>query len=509
MSEILYHITAKLFCKQQATAFLINENTAITARHAVTDKIENQTPIRLEFYGLSEGQETKEVFASIIGESKRYDVAILRLEKSVKSLESWPNLSSQKVNLEDNWECVGFPVEWDSGEGGSRFCYIKGGIYQDSSFEQLVKYDLHLDGTYINDGWDESLKGLSGSPVMVNGEIKAIVVVEEDSFIKSPIKSISINRIVNFLEQYEIKFNSSFGPKNNLINSRLDSQRNKCEELFKKVDYYGSKPDVDLLISAYYLKYSKDGTSQMKQFSEYLADSISDYACTLADLEKLEKRIIKPLPIIKRTNHVIGQIQGQEKLGAIILWMLVEGILGAPKGLKRISIDDEHDVFNELHIGMNTDYKLVLYLGEGKLKSDLKTAVHESIQSLGKIMNMDNDIFYLDDYFYDQIDSSEIKKLLSDFNKFDRRWDDIVLELTVFTGYDSDLLKKIEQRGLPKEHTEAFLEQKYIEECIKNEQIICEMLTENSPIKNIKINWFTIPFNTIEAFENLFFTEIT
>ena len=56
---------------------------------------------------------------------------------------------------------------------------------------------------------------------------------------------------------------------------------------------------------------------------------------------------------------------------------------------------------------------------------------------------------------------------------------------------------------------EAFIGQKYIEECTKNEQIIYEMLTENSPIKNININWFIIPFNTIEVFENLVITEIT
>lgn len=508
MSEILYHITGKLYCKTQATAFLINENTAITARHAVIHNINKKINIELEFYDISGKQSAKRVNASIIGESKKYDIAILELQHPVIMLDNWANLSSQKTNLNDTWECVGFPIGWDSVDEGSKFCYIKGDIYQDSGFDQTIKYDLHLSGKYINQGWEESLEGLSGSPVMINGEIKAIVIAEEYSFISSPIKSISINRIVDFLEEHGIKIKTSFGSQNNLINSRLVTQREKCAELFQQVEYQGVDKEINLQISAYHLKYNDDGTPQVKQLSEYLASSITDYACTLADLEKMTKGIIKPLPILKETNKVIEILKNNERFGSILLWMFVEGILGAPKGLKRISIDDEENVFNELHIGLSTEHRLVLYLGEGKLNNYLEGAVSKAIESLNKVIDINEDIFYIDDYIYEQIDSQEIKELLTNFKKHSEVRDNIVLELTVFTGYDSTFLKEIEEKQLPKEHIEAFIARKYINECTENEQYICEAITKNLSIKNIKINWFIVPFNTTKSFEELFFTEI-
>lgn len=507
MSEILYKITGKLFCKTQATAFLINERTALTALHAVKDNLINGTKIKLEFYDLIQYQFIKEVEAKVIAESDEFDIAILELNEPIYNTEKWPSLNSQKVDLEDKWECVGFPISWESAKEGSRFCYLKGNIYLDSSFDKTSKYDLHLSGENINQDWDDSLEGLSGSPVLIDGEIRAIVIAEEISFVNSPIKTVSINRVVNFLENQGIKINTSFGAKTNQINTRLNLQKTKCEELFSRIEYSGQNTNINLLINSYYMRYNEDGKSLVKPLAEYLASSISDYAFTLVDIESMQKGSIKPLIITKKMNKLIAQIQSEDKLGSILIWMLIEGILGAPKGLKRISIEDETNVFNDLHIGLNTEFKLVLYMGEGKLHTSLQSAIFEAIESLKSYVNIKDDIFFVDDYIFDQIESNQLKKLLLDFKNPDTDWSDIVLELTIFTGYDSNLMNQIEKRNFPKEVVERAVAKKYLDECAENEKLICDEIAKISSFENIKINWFTLPFNTVKDFEILFFNE--
>ncbi len=509
MSEIFYQITAKLSCSNQATAFLINEKIALTARHAVKAHISDSVDISLEFY--TDSGSSNMISAKVIGESEIYDVAILELEEKIVHAKNWITLSSQQISSEDKWETVGFPRDWDSSAEGSKFCYLKGDVFQVSGFDNTAIYDIHLSSKHLNEGFDYDLKGLSGSPILIDGEIKGIVIAQEYSMVNAPIKVISINKIVRFLEEYNVKINTSFGSKSNLVNIRLDCQKAKCEELFGKIEYKSENPLANLKVNSFHLKYNDDGTPKTDELSQYLSNVINQYACTLAEVEEGHKNLIYNFSnIIMKTNVAIAQLQKDDKLGSLILWMLVEGVLGAPKGCLRASIYENPEVSTKVHIGMNYDNQLLLYLGDGNLNTDLKSAVSNSIESLQYVNNIEEDIFIMDDYIHKQVEESKLKDLLSEFqNPISRNWENVSLEITVFTGHDWEVLKSIEKLRLSKDQVEKVIIEKYIKECIGNEEYICNLLKEKTHFHNLKINWFILPFKNVGEFEQLLLNKLS
>lgn len=507
MSEIFYQITAKLSCSNQATAFLINEKIALTARHAVKAHISDSVDISLEFY--TDSGSSNKISAKVIGESEIYDVAILELEEKIVHAKNWITLSSQQISSEDKWETVGFPRDWDSSAEGSKFCYLKGDVFQVSGFDNTAIYDIHLSSMHLNEGFDYDLKGLSGSPILIDGEIKGIVIAQEYSMVNAPIKVISINKVVRFLEEYDLKINTSFGSKSNLVNNRLDRQRTTCEELFAKVEYESEFPQENLKVNSYYLKYDNDGDPRLNQLAQYLAKAITEYACDLVDIENGSKNPLDLMTIFRKTQDAIIQLQKYDKLGSLILWMLIEGVLGAPKGCMRLSLSEDSGASTKVHIGMNYENQLLLYLGDGKLNSDLKSAVSNSIEALKYVNNVEDDIFLMDEYIYEQVEESKLKDLLSEFqDPIRRNWGNVSLEITVFTGYDSGLLKRFEKMQLSKEQIEKIIVEKYIKECNENEEYICSLLKEETHFHKLKINWFTLPFKDVGDFERLILTKL-
>jgi len=508
MSEILYKLTAKLLCRQEATAFLINEKIALTARHAIVDNIKHEHDITLQFY-IDTDFENNVVGANLIAHSEELDIAILELIEPVTHVSDWPTISSQMLDPNDNWETVGFPINWNASSEGSDYCFLKGEIYEINNLEKTI-YDLHLSSIHVKDEWEYDLKGLSGSPVLIDGEIKGIIINEEYSLVKSAIKAISVNKAVSFLDQNGININSSFGPKQNLVNERLDKQKNTCEDLFKKLEYRSTLMDKDMRINYFHIQYDEDGTTKMKDLATYLSQMVIDYACTLEDTFKSTQSRGEMMRVFKKTSAVIKKIRQDNKLGSLLLWMLMEGILNAPKSFVRISMNDNNNISSEVHIGINTDNQLVLYLGDGKLNSNLKSAVSESLEIVDDIIDVQDDIFMLDNYIYNQMESNPLKRLLDDFNNItDRNWDNVVLQLVMFTGYDSLILKQIEDKKLPKNYIEAMIQQKYKNECLENDEFISKVLKDTANFGKIEMNWFVLPFNTIEEFEELILHEIT
>ncbi|MGD6796270.1 Hachiman antiphage defense system protein HamA [Metabacillus indicus] len=502
MTNILYGITAKLHCNQEATAFLINEKLAITARHAVIDHIEKRSKISLKFF-IETCYENNTVNAKVLDSSKQFDIAILELEQPCTHITEFVEISSQRIEKSDQWEAVGFPLNWNESKEGDQFCFLRGDIYRIHNQVNTV-YDVHLSSKYIKEEWDYDFKGLSGAAILIDEKIKGIVISEEYSLIKSPLKIISINKIVDFLNENNIKTGQTFGVKTNLINKRLDQQKFNCENLFKKVEYRAKNADVDFQINSYHIKYNDHGKVRLEELSDYLAGMIIDYACSLEDIfqSKNSSDNRKMLETFNKTMEVIENIKENEKLGSLLLWMILEGVIGAPKALKRINMEDENDLsLSEVHIGLSSDQKLVLYIGDGILKEDLNTAVVESINIMKYLPDFEKGIFVLDEYILEQMDGDSLKDLLVKFKNPNRKWEDVTLELSIFTGYNSALIKQIESRKYPKNVIEQIINEKYIQECLLNEEIICKIIAQETCLEKVNINWFTLPFSSIMDFE--------
>ncbi len=510
MINSLHEICAKLYSEQEATAFLISENLALTAKHAVNKNIEENTSVTLEFF-VDTNFEDNQVTAKVKNYSDDFDIVLLELNESCTTITSYIELSSQEIDLSDSWECVGYPINWSVSMEESDFCYLKGDIYK--VFNVGNKYDLHLTSIYLKDEWDYDLKGLSGSPLVIDGVIKGVVVFEDYNLIRTPIKAISINKFAQFLIDNGIKLGTYFGKKTNLVNKRLERQKINCEDLFEKVEYNTQCSGVNISIDSYHVTYDHNGLARINQLSDYLTSSIIDYACTLEDIHKSKSSDSNAnmYQMMKKTIQVIEILKESCEFGSLLLWMILEGVIGAPKAVRRLSIkDEEENIFNEVHIGVSPDQKLILYLGDGHLEDDFKTGINNSIEILKRLLYVQDDVFIVDDYFYEQIGEAPIMQLLKNFDVSHRRdWDNIIIELNVFSGYDSKTIKEIESKKLDKRAIEKFIEGKYVKECLENEKYIYEKITQETEFKEVKVNWFLLPFNTIKDFERIILEDLT
>jgi hypothetical protein len=514
MTENLHLITSKLIGHEDATAFSINRSFAITARHAVELNIEEQSAVELEFY-TDGGKGIIKRTATVVKDSEEYDIAILKLNEEIIHINNWIELSDQIINADDQWEVVGFPANWNEVKQGSKYCYIKGEVFQNSKFDSSTKYDIHLASKYIKEEWEYTFGGLSGAAMLSDGKIVGVVIDEEYSAINSPLKAISINKIKKFILDSEISIDLCINKqdlwrKENILSKRMLSQKDNCNKLFFKINYENKILSTNISINSYFLKYNNDGTQKLKNLAEYISEGLMQFACSLTEINK-SLNDLKMMKIHQKMEQCITKIKNNGMLGRIMLWMLMEGVVGAPKTFLRLPYDSAKEYsINEVHIGFNDKGKLVLYLGDGKLRENLSDAVLDVIKSLGKEISIDdgeidlkNDIYMTDEYIYNNLDSSCLKALLETFmNPSTRDWNNVEYEVTIFTGYNSFIYQSAERFSFSHEEKEQYVEQIFIKECEKNEKDIYSIL-ESSSIKRLKINWFVLPFNTISGFEEL------
>lgn len=511
--EHLYKSVAMLHCNEQGTAFFISSEFAITAYHAIKDYILNQTEIILEFYtGQEEGFEKRQ--ADVVSYNKKLDVAILKLNTPIVHLSKYLMFSDQDLEPDDKWESLGYPMNWTDSEKGTKYCYIKGEIYQLNSFDQSITYDIQLSSRFIKEDWPYSFGGLSGSPLILNGYVVGIIINEENSAIHTPLYAVSTMRISQFLKDNNINIhNLSMDQEvalENRLTKRLDLQKIQCESLFNKLEYEQNFPELNLLINSYYIQYDEDASSKVSQLAEYLSEALTEYACALSTLENGVKDTSSLFQMFKEIQECTAKIEKEGKLGAILLWMLLEGILGAPKTFTRYSLN-KTILLNEIHAGIGENDNLILYMGDGKLKDGLIDAIKESIIALeNHLFDIQEDIYLLDDIAFDYMNPSDLKKRVSEFYfAEDKNWNKTSCELAVFTGYNSELLKIIEKNKWSKQQINKVLIENYKKECQGNDQEIYRMISENDAIKELKINWFILPFCDIEEFKKMVLDKVT
>ncbi|WP_025029017.1 Hachiman antiphage defense system protein HamA [Caldalkalibacillus mannanilyticus] len=485
-------------CGVQGTAFFIDESHAITAKHCVDNKIMNNVDIILYFIGDRGEAETRG--AEVVDFDGELDIALLKLDDPVTHVNKWIQVCSDEVLQVHNWETVGYPEYWNEIEEGTKHCYIKGNVHYIDNFEKKTVYDVHLSSELIKEDWAYTLGGLSGSPLIISGKIYGLIVREENSAIKSQLKAVSFNKCEAFLLRNQRGISCSFASSNLLVSGRLKTQMKNCNELFQKIDFTIPDNSIKVVLDPFILKYSEQGQSKINDLAKYLANSLNQYVCDLSELKELSTKPMKVNEIYQKTKRAIYEIQKQGKLGSIILWMLLEGVLGVPKFFKRFGMREESASFNEIYLGMRNS-KLLFYLGEGKLSSDFKEGAKDFIRLLENCVDIKEDIFISDEDMYEDISPGYFKTLLDKFiNNQTRDWDDVKLEMVIFTGYDSMQLRKIESENYST-NLEEVVKQVYIRESEYNYRFICDEMHSYRGISQVTIKWFILPFNNVSEFE--------
>lgn len=500
----IYKITSILSCGVNGTAFFVNENYALTAKHCIESNISNGENIFLYFF--DEDGNVDKRSAKVVDFDDQFDIALLELDYPIEHIQTWLQICNDEISQDDTWETVGYPENWNEAEEGTKHCYIKGAVHYIDNFEGKTIFDVHLYSDLIKEDWAYTLGGLSGSPLIIKGKIHGLIIREENSAIKSQLKAVSFSKGESFLLKNQVNVSSSFYHNYPLVASRLEKQKINCKNLFQKVDLERSGDGFKIVIEPYYLKYSEKGQSKINDLAKYLAKALNQYVCDLAELKELSTDPMKLNEVYRKTKSAVYEIHKQGKLGSIILWMLLEGVLGVPKFFKRFSLKDNNDCFNELYLGIRNS-KLLFYLGEGKLSNDFKESVKESIGLLESCIDIQDDIFISDEDMYKHTPPGHFKILLDKFINIDLRdWNEVILEIAIFTGYNSLQLKQIEN-GNYSNKIEEIVKQVYLRESESNNGFILDEIHSYTQNSDMNIIWFILPFNDISEFEQLVLKE--
>lgn len=190
-------VVCRLNCGiDKATAFLISNNRAITATHAINKYFTNNAEIKLEFMNLA--PEPIEIKAVPLQYSISSPITILDLEESVDN-EIYCTFCNQEVNKDDDYEIFGYPVaKWGVGHR------VTSKVIRRITEKMAQPYDWDID--LNNESNIEDFSGLSGSPLFVNNRLVGVVLTQNDSTGKAiSLGAISIPKIGDLLNEAKVK----------------------------------------------------------------------------------------------------------------------------------------------------------------------------------------------------------------------------------------------------------------------------------------------------------------
>lgn len=175
LNDTLEQVVCRLTCgdevkNEKATAFLISNNRAITARHAIEDYYEQDKPISLEFLNIDSQPISVKAIPCNLSEFESSPISILELEDEI-NIESYLEFSDYKIEKDDPYETFGYPaVKWNIGERTKS--YVSRVINKKMTGFYDWNVDLKCDSNI------EDFRGLSGSPLIVNGMLSGVILAE-------------------------------------------------------------------------------------------------------------------------------------------------------------------------------------------------------------------------------------------------------------------------------------------------------------------------------------------
>ncbi|WP_194758341.1 serine protease [Priestia megaterium] len=177
---------------ESGTGFLIQDKLVLTALHTVSEYTSDSSiSITFPYSDFSK----EEVYAKVIDYDEDLDIALLELDIEFK-YDVYLNINVSKIAENETWQTFGFPIsKWTP---GSRLTgYI---LRSDIENEQLLwDTDLFCDQKL------ERFDGFSGSPLVIEGCIKGIILQELDG----TIAAISSLKIRSFLDKNSIIYENS------------------------------------------------------------------------------------------------------------------------------------------------------------------------------------------------------------------------------------------------------------------------------------------------------------
>lgn len=207
--------TCKIFCGEElGTGFLVAEKLVLTARHCVTDAIENHGDIKLSFPDIE-----TDISAVILSESDELDVCLLTITDNIDLI---PITFNDELPREgSDWYAFGYPRTKRA--FGHR---ISGSVLQVLNEPKLkIDLDLEVDASVSLSQYD----GMSGTALICEGECRGVMRLKTDR----TLGAISSSQIQKFLKNNEIEATQN---KNNPSKSSMAERADFQSKFEKKLE---------------------------------------------------------------------------------------------------------------------------------------------------------------------------------------------------------------------------------------------------------------------------------
>ncbi|BBH22495.1 hypothetical protein Back11_38400 [Paenibacillus baekrokdamisoli] len=307
--------------------------------------------------------------------------------------------------------------------------------------------------------------------------------------------------------------------RRNLLETRLKDQKEACENIFNQLHFECCEPEYRLNVDCYYLKIDDLGEPRITDLAKYLADMLTQYVHSLAVIvEAYESKNPRDFQRLSRDAvRLLVSKSKQGDLGEFILWMMKEGILQVPKVITKHGHKTNTNMQNFGSDGVHASFdhqnnELILYIGESKLRSNIKQSVTAALSSIydhfgvknGKRV-VDQDIYLLDQFAMNDINDEKLVAALKDFAKPDSKVRaNTKYTICVFTGYDSKTTAQL--KNIPFSKMEDHIKTL----CLGEVQSLANHIKTEfslSPINKYRVVWFMLPFSNIKEFETTFVAE--
>lgn len=204
------------------TGFLVHKDQIITARHVISNNIENSRNITVYFEHIAQSFSIVE----IIDDDISLDIALLRLDRNVEDVNplicAYFPLNKIDISTPDiHYHLLGYICEVPN-QQLQFWCFV-------NNINPNGVWDLNL--SFIQNTHQYlSLEGLSGAPLTIKDKVFGITIEQVNNFAGIPAGVISIYKVRNFLENNHIVCtmydNIGMIDKNDMKNELLDEVLN-------------------------------------------------------------------------------------------------------------------------------------------------------------------------------------------------------------------------------------------------------------------------------------------
>ncbi|WP_058229627.1 hypothetical protein [Clostridium butyricum] len=355
----------------------------------------------------------------------------------------------------------------------------------------VIQKTLNINDQKDNTDW----KGLSGSPLIVDEKIVGIISVQVKSRLtKTKIKAISMQKIAEFLlekDRTDILELFSYKTKN-LLNDRIDALNEKCEESFFYFKYDTDKFTSDCLV----LKKNYG----IKDVGNLVNLFLVDYANQLKELILLED---ENFVVRRKQKQIVDEIAYEmreelikdRKISLVLLWIILEGKYKSPRLASTYSLLN-NNLKQDIYISkVNNEIKLLI--GYAEMQENLLDSIKESLKEISQ-QNIEEKkqsrVVIWDEVAVNSLDISTKLQIEKIKNK------KIKLEIILLHSYNSEIYTN--RQYMINGENEQVVQAVMRKELNDKNNDIAEVCSQFNWIEDIKINWISLPIESLDDFIN-------